>query len=320
MRNDVAWYIVRRIVALSLLMLVISFGVFSLLYITPGSIVYVLLGGHPSSPEVLDALTKQYHLDDPFLVQYAHWLGDAFRLDLGRSILTNQPVLSSIISRLGVTTFLGVFAFLIAVVTGIGFGTIAALRKRTVLDRGIVALSVVGVSAPPFATGLLLLYVFGVALNWLPVYGVGTGFFSRLEHLTLPAIALAFTASTLILKLTRAALVEVLEQDYIVFARARGVPRRRILAKYALRNALIPVVTASGIVLAYTLTGAVLIEVTFSLPGLGAFLVNAVINKDVPVVQGATLVIAAIIMVINLLTDVLYLMIDPRIRFERSAT
>jgi peptide/nickel transport system permease protein len=319
-RTDVLWYIARRIMALLLLMLVVSFGVFSLLYITPGSIVYVLLGGHVATPAVLAALTEQYHLNDPFFVQYGHWLSDAVQLDLGRSILTNQPVLSSILNRLSVTVFLGLMAFIISVVMGVSLGMVAALRRRSSLDRGIVGFSVIGVSAPPFATGLLLLYVFGVVLNWFPIYGAGSGFFSRLQHLTLPAIALALTAAALILKLTRSALVEVLEQDFIVFARARGVPRKRILMRYALRNALVPVVTASGIILAYTLTGAVLIEVTFSLPGIGSYLVDAVINKDVPVVQGATLVIAAIILVINLITDLLYLAIDPRIRFGRAAT
>ena len=169
MRSDVLWYIGRRILALSLLMLVISLGVFSLLYITPGSIVYVLLGGHVATPAVLAALTEQYHLNDPFIVQYAHWLGGALQLDFGRSILTNQPVLTSILTRLSVTAFLGGLAFILAVVVGVGFGTLAALRRRSTLDRSIVGLSVVGVSAPPFATGLLLLYVFGVVLTSLPL-------------------------------------------------------------------------------------------------------------------------------------------------------
>jgi peptide/nickel transport system permease protein len=175
------------------------------------------------------------------------------------------------------------------------------------------------VSAPPFATSLLLLYLLAVKVSVFPAFGAGSGFVDRLYHLTLPALALAVSAAALVIKLTRAAMINALEQDYVAFARARGLSGSRVVLGYALRNALVPVVTATGLVLGYVLTGAVLIEYTFSLNGVGAYLVDAVNFKDFPVVQGIALLVAAIIMITNLLTDVAYLFVDPRIRFGAAA-
>ncbi len=197
-------------------------------------------------------------------------------------------------------------------------GLLAASRRRTTVDRSIVAFSVAGVSAPAFATGLLLLYVFAVRLSWFPVFGQGSGFFDRIWHLTLPAIALGLTGMGLILRLTRAGAASAFEQDYVAFARARGIPRRRIMRSYVLRNALVPIVTASGLIFAYLIAGAVLVETTFALPGVGSLLVEAINNKDIPVVQGLAMLIALTVVVINLLTDLVYLAIDPRIAFEAA--
>jgi peptide/nickel transport system permease protein len=314
-----AWYIVRRLLALVLLLLIISFGVFSLLYAAPGSVEQVLLGTRPSNPQTIEAIREEYNLDDPFLTQYATWLKGAVVLDFGRSIRTSEPVLQGIRDRMGLTLFLGIFGFLIALVVGVLLGVLAAVKKRGFLDRGVVGLSVVGVSAPAFATGIFLLYIFAVVLGWFPAFGQGDGFTDRVWHLTLPAIALALTAMALILKLTRTAMIVALDQDYVAFARARGIPQRRVLFTYAFRNALVPVVTAAGLILGYMLTGAVLVEVTFALPGVGSLLVDSVAFKDVPMVQGVTMVVAFVIIIVNLLTDILYLFIDPRIRFTRVA-
>jgi peptide/nickel transport system permease protein len=314
-----AWYIVRRLLALVLLLLLISFGVFSLLYAAPGSVEQVLLGTRPSNPQTIEAIREEYNLDDPFLTQYATWLKGAVVLDFGRSIRTSEPVLQGIRDRMGLTLFLGIFGFLIALVVGVLLGVLAAVKKRGFLDRGVVGLSVVGVSAPAFATGIFLLYIFAVVLGWFPAFGQGDGFTDRVWHLTLPAIALALTAMALILKLTRTAMIVALDQDYVAFARARGIPQRRVLFTYAFRNALVPVVTAAGLILGYMLTGAVLVEVTFALPGVGSLLVDSVAFKDVPMVQGVTMVVAFVIIIVNLLTDILYLFIDPRIRFTRVA-
>lgn len=312
-------FILKRLLALVVLLAIISFGVFSLLYLAPGSVDQVLLGSRPSTPAVIKAIREQYHLNQSFLGQYWSWVKGAAQLDFGRSARTQEPVLAAIRSRLPVTLFLGVFAFGIAMVAGLSLGVAAALRKRTLLDRTIVGVSVMGVSAPPFATGIFLLYTFAVLLGWFPAFGQGAGFSDRLWHLTLPAVALALTGTALVLKLTRAAMITALDQDYVAFARARGLPRARVLLGYALRNALVPVVTAGGLVLGFMLTGAVLVEVTFALPGIGTLLVDSVTFKDVPVVQGVAMVVATTIVLVNLLTDIVYVLIDPRIRFGGSA-
>jgi peptide/nickel transport system permease protein len=200
-------------------------------------------------------------------------------------------------------------------VLGVGFGILAALRKWSLADRGIVATSIVGLSTPAFVSGVFLLYIFAVELPWFPVFGSGDWFVDQLWHLTLPAFALAFVAAAYVLKHTRAAMIGVLDQDYVTFARARGLSSRRVLYLYALRNALIPVVTISGLILAFVITGAVLVEVTFSVQGIGWLLVQSATTKDLPVLQGVGLVVATTIMVANLLADLVYLAVDPRIRF-----
>jgi peptide/nickel transport system permease protein len=312
-------FIARRLAALLLLLLIISFFVFALLYLAPGSPEQMLIGDRPSSPETIQAIREQYHLNDPFIVQYGRWLSGAITLDFGNSIRTNEPVLSGILDRAGLTFFLGGFAFLIAMGLGVPLGVLSAVKRQSAVDRGVVGLSVIGVSAPAFATGIFLLYVFAVLLGWFPVFGQGTGFTDRLWHLTLPAIALALTGMALVLKLTRAGMIGALEQDFVAFARARGLPARKVLVSYAFRNALIPVVTAGGLLLGLMLTGAVLVEVTFALPGVGSLLVTSVTFGDIPMVQGLAMLIAIVIVLVNLLTDVLYLFVDPRIRFGRAA-
>lgn len=314
-----ALFVARRLVALVVLLLVISVAVFALLDAAPGSTEQTLLGTRPASPEAVAAIRDQYHLDEPFLAQYARWASGAVQLDLGRSITTNRPVSDTIRQRLGVTLRLGGLAFLLTMMIGIPLGVLAATRRGTLLDRVVVGAGVIGVTAPAFATGILLLYVFAVRLEWFPVFGQGSGLLGTVRHLALPAVALALTALALVLKLTRTAVADALDRDYVAFARARGISGRRILTAYALRNALVPIVTSGGLVLAYLLGGAVLVEVTFALPGLGSLLIESVSGKDMPVVQGVALTVATTVVLINLATDVLYLLIDPRIGLERSA-
>jgi peptide/nickel transport system permease protein len=277
--------------------------------------VQLLLGTRQASPELVRSLRHEYNLDKPFLERYGIWLAHAAQLDFGRSIRTQEPVLDGISGRLGLSLFLGLYAFLISLALGVPLGILAAVRKRGATDRAVVGLSVVGVSAPAFATGIAFLYVFAVLLGWFPVFGAGDGFGDRLYHLTLPAFALALTVMALIVKLTRAAMIGALEQDYVTFARARGVARSSVLVRYALRNALVPIVTAAGAVLGVLIAGAVFVEVAFDLPGIGSLLVESVESKDIPMVQGLTIVIALVIVVVNLLTDLAYLAVDPRIRF-----
>jgi len=317
--SPLALLVVRRLVAMVALLVLLSLGIFTLLYLAPGSVVEALLGNRPASAQTIAQLKAQYHLDQPFLTQYWIWLKGAAHLDLGRAASTGLPVVASIKERSPVTFFLAVYSFVLIGVIGVGLGVVSAVRKRTVADRGLVAGSVVAASMPAFVTGILLLYVFSVRLTWLPTYGAGAGFGDRLVHLTLPAFAMAITTAAGFHKLTRASLIEALDQDYVAFARARGLPRRRVLFAYALRNAIIPVTTYFGFLIAALLTGAVFVEVVFSLPGLGSLLVDAVQTKDIPLVQGMSLLAAAFILLANLATDILYLFIDPRIRFERGA-
>lgn len=314
-------FLAKRLVAFVLLLLIISLGIFSLIHAAPGSAEQILLSGRrPPTPERVAAIQARYRLNESFFNQYAYWMSHAVRFDFGQSIRTGESVTIALRERTAVTLFLGAYAFIITMTIGIPLGVLAAVKKRTWIDRGTVALSVVGVSAPAFVTGIFLLYVFAVALGWFPAFGAGEGFTGQLEHLALPAIALALTGLAPIIRYTRTGMLEALEQDYIVFASARGLSRGRVLFAYGLRNALIPVVTAGGLLLGVMLTGAVLVEVTFSLPGLGALLVESVNFQDVPVVQALALLTAALVITVNLLTDILYVFIDPRIRFSKAAS
>lgn len=310
----VSRFLLRRLAALVLVLVIISFVVFALLSLAPGSEIDVLLGTRPRSTVVVDALQREYHLNQPFLQRYGQWLGDAVRLRFGDSVSQGVPVTRLLSQRLAITVPLAGLAWAVTMLSGVAIGIAAALRRQRMLDRTLVGASIVGVSAPVFATGLFLLYLFGVALDWFPVYGTGSGVLGRLYHLALPSVALALTGTAFVVKLTRAAMISALEQDYIVFARARGLSPLRVIVAYALRNALIPIATTAGIVLGGLLSGTVIIEVTFALPGIGSLLVDSVNNKDIPVVQAVSLLVAGLIVVVNLLTDLAYMVIDPRIR------
>ena len=318
MRSVPLVYLARRLLALVLIVVVISFVVFSLLYLAPGSPEELLLGARPATPETIKAIRDEYHLNDSFLEQYKIWAVNALHGDFGRSIRTNEPVTAALKHRFSLTLQLGIFAFVITMLVGVPLGILSAIRKQSTLDRGVVGLSVVGISVPAFASGILLLYVFAVELGWFPVFGEGSGVVDRVHHLALPAIALALTGMGLVLKLTRTAMISALETDFVTFARARGISERRVLTHYALRNALIPIVTAGGLLLAYMLAGTVLVEVTFALPGMGSLLVDSVQSLDLPVVQALAILIALIVVVVNLLTDLIYVLIDPRISFTRT--
>jgi peptide/nickel transport system permease protein len=309
--------LLHRILVMIPVLLVVSFGVFLLLHLVPGGPEHALLAGRPATPEVLEAIRARFGLDDPLLVQYVDWLGNAVRLDFGRSILTGQPVTEAISNRVWLSAELGLYAFLITVCVGLPLGIWGALRRNSALDQSIVGLSVVGVSAPAFATGIVLIYVFGVALEWFPTFGPGTRGLDRIYHLTLPAIALALGSLALIVKVARAAFIEEIDKDYIAFARARGLSRRDVILRHALRNALVPITTAAGLVFVQVITGAVLVEITFAIPGLGSLLVESVHAVDIPMLQGLVVFIAIFIVVLHLVIDVLYAVIDPRVRFGR---
>ncbi len=314
-----ARFLVRRLLQLIAQVVLISAVIFSLLYLAPGSVEQMLLGDQPMSPDVVRAVRAQYHLDEPLPVQYAIWLGAAARLDFGNSIRTNEPVADALARRSPVTAELIAYGFVIAMGAGIGLGLLAGLRRATAIDRAVVALSVVGISSPAFVSGLVLLYVFGVLLPIFPIFGQGDGVLGQLWHLTLPALALALTGMALVIKLTRAAVIEALGKDYVVFARARGLSGPRVLGAYVLRNSLVAIVTAGGVIFSRLLFATVLVEVTFALPGLGSLLIDSVNFKDMPVVQGLCLLFAALVIAVNIVVDLAYVCIDPRIGFGRAA-
>ncbi len=318
MKSGGLWtYVLRRLLVAVPLILLISLGVFALVNLAPGDPARALVGSRQATPETLAAIRAQHHLDDPFVVQFVIWLKQVLTGDLGRSIQGSQLVTTMIWDRLPLTVFLGVYGSLVALGIGIPLGILAAFKRGSEIDRGVVTLGVIGVSAPAFATGIFLLYVFGVMLGWFPIFGQGEGLLDRAWHLTLPAVALGISVMGLVVKITRASMLEELQKDYVAFARARGLGRRRTTMAYVLRNALIPVVTAAGLIVVGLLTGAVLVEVTFGLPGLGSLLVSAVTQRDIPVIQGIVLVLAVFVVLMHVVIDVLYTLIDPRIRFGR---
>ena len=310
-------FILRRLAIAIPLLLIVSFGVFALVHLAPGDPVRALLGSRASDPATLAAIRERYHLNDPFVVQYGKWLWQVLQGDLGRSIQGSQLVTSAIRQRLGLTIFLGLMSSFLVLFFGILLGMLAGFRRGSRLDRGVVMFGVFGISSPAFVTGILLLYLFGVVIGWFPIFGAGRGFLDRFWHLTLPAVALALSIMAIVVKITRAAVIQELDKDYVVFARARGLSPSRIVFGYVLRNALIPVVTAAGLIIVGLVANAIYVEVTFALPGLGSLTVEAVQRRDIPLIQGTTLVFAAFVILLNLLIDLAYILIDPRIRFER---
>ena len=310
-------FILRRIAIAIPLLLIVSFGVFALVHLAPGDPARALLGARPSDPATLAAIREQYHLNDPFIVQYAKWLWQVLHGDLGRSIQSSQRVTAAIAQRVGLTVFIGSMSTAIVLGLGILLGMLAGFRRGTRLDRSMVMFGVFGISSPPFVTGIFLLYFFGVVLGWFPTYGAGRGFLDRFWHLSLPSLALALSVMAIVVKITRTSVIQELDKDYVVFARARGLRPGRVVFGYVLRNALIPVVTAAGIIIVGLIANAIYVEVTFALPGLGFLTVEAVHNRDIPLIQGTSLFLSAFVILLNLLVDLAYVLIDPRIRFER---
>ena len=311
-------FLLRRLAGGLALLVVLSMIVFGLLYLSPGSTLQVLMGSRPPSPALVRALNAKYHLNEPVVLQYWHWLEGAAHLNFGVSISvqTGTPVTTLILDRVGLSAELALYALIIVVLVGIPLGMLAGIRRGRATDRGISLVSTAAVSAPAYVTSILGLYVFGVALGWFPVYGVGTGFAGRLGHLTLPALILAALLGAIVVRQTRAAVLDVVSQDYITFARLRGLRRWRILLKYTLRNAAVPVLTSAGLLLIIAITAGLFIEQVFSLPGAGTLLLTAVTDKDIPTVQGLAMALGILVVVVNLLVDVGVLVLDPRTRFS----
>ncbi|WP_406282830.1 ABC transporter permease [Embleya sp. NBC_00896] len=307
-----ARHLLGRFLGLAMVLLVTSFLVFSAIHLAPGDPVTFLLKGHPATPEAKEAIRLQYHLDDPFLSQYAQWLGDVCTGDFGRSVQFRQDVADLISSRLPTTAFLIAYAAVLVIVSGVVLGIIAALRPGFV-DKFVLIATGVATATPSFVAAIGLVSFFSVKLGWFPTFGGGSGFGGRVEHLTLPAVALAFTLSGLLARVTRSSMLDELSREHVEVARARGVAESKVVRRHVLRNALGPIVTVGGTMLAGLLVTTSIVETAFSVPGVGSLLVTSVNVKDFPVVQAITLLTVAAFVLVNLLVDLLQPLVDPRV-------
>jgi peptide/nickel transport system permease protein len=309
----------RRLGMLVAALLVSSFVIFGSLNLAPGNPLSTLTGGRTLPPEAEAALRAQYHLDDPFLVRYAHWLGGVvIHFDLGTSIQYRQPVTTVIADRIGVTAGLVLYAALLIGIFGVGLGIAAGLR-RGALDSVIVAGSTVLAAIPSFVMAIVLLAVFAVGLGWLPALGAGEGIGGTVEHLTLPALALAGSAVAVVVRVTRVTVRQELAQEHVQTATSRGIPRSLVIRRHVLRNAAIPITTVVGITVTSLFALSAVVERAFSLNGIGAALVQAALSKDFTVVQGIALVLVTAFVVANAVVDLLYAVLDPRVALGSRA-
>lgn len=311
-------YLLQRFGALIAVLIVSSFIVFSGMYLAPGSPEQFLVQGRTVSPEVLASIRAQYGLDDPFLVRYWHWFSGVLHGDLGRSLVTQQDVSTLVMSRLPTTLFLAAFAAVLIVVFGVGLGVLAATRSG-VFEKIVVFGSNLGFAVPTFFAALILMFLFASNLGWFPVSGSGEGFTDRLWHLTLPAFALALPGISVVSRITRTAVREEQGSEHVVMAIARGVPKQLVLWRHTIRNSMLPVSTVIGTQIAGLLASAFVIEYAFTLDGIGSLLVNSVQKKDFAVVQAIALIMVLAFGIINLIVDLLYAVIDPRVRVSKGA-
>lgn len=302
-------FILRRLVLLGPLLFGVSILVFLTLRLIPGDPARLALGAEATEDQV-QLMRRQWGLDQPLPVQYVYWIGHALQGDWGRSTVSRVPAGEEIALRLPATLRLAAVSVVIATVLGMGFGVLAAVRHNTWVDRVSMVVALLGVCTPSFWLGLMLILVFSVQLGWLPSFGQG-----GVDHLVLPSLTLGAAAAALIARVTRSSLLEVMSADYLRTARAKGLAEHLVVARHALRNALIPVLTLLGLEFGGLLAGAIVTETVFAYPGIGLLLVNSIANRDFPVVQPALLLFALQFVLINLLVDVLYAVVDPRITY-----
>lgn len=302
-----------RLLGLAPVLLGVTALVFAMIWITPGDPVLAIVGESAQgiSRDALEELRRSYGLDRPALVQYADYLSRLVQGDLGVSVRSRQPVFREIWQRLPATLLLAVSGMAIAIIIGVSLGVLAAIYRRSWLDYAAVVVALAGVSIPVFWSGLILMLVFALELGWLPASGYGSW-----RHLVMPAMAIGFSSSAFIARITRSSMIEVLRQDYIRTATAKGLSKARVDLNHALRNALLPVVTVVGLQFGSLLGGAVLTETVFAWPGIGRMLVDAIRARDLPLVQGTVLFVAVVFIMINLLVDISYALLNPKIRYD----
>lgn len=304
-------YILMRVLSAVPVLIALSIAVFLMLHLVPGDPVMVMFRDVSGTQEQMEKLRAQLGLNDPLPVQYLRFAGRAIQGDLGRSIWSNQPVTTMIRQALPHSLELTIAAAALAVLLGVTLGVVAASRRGGLLDAASMVTALLGVSIPNFWLSMLLILVFGVHLRWLPTIGEGSW-----RHLILPAVALGFSGAAILARMTRSGVVEILSQDYIRTARAKGLSQQTVIFRHALRNALIPVVTVFGLQIGHLLAGAVIVETVFARRGIGRVLVESIDARDFPVAQGTVLFIAISYMAVNLAVDLCYSVIDPRVRYS----
>jgi len=310
-------YVIRRLLATIPVMGVVAIFVFSLLYITPGDPAAVIAGDIATAEDIA-RIHHQLGLDEPFLWRFGGWLWGVLRGDLGISIFTNLPVAQLIGQRLEPTLALTTTALVVTVIFAIPLGVIAAWKVGTWIDRGVMIFAVIGFSLPAFVLAYLLILAFSIELDWLPVQGyvsIREGFAPFIEHLILPSIALGLIYGALIARITRASMLEVLSQDYIRTAQAKGLANEAVLVRHALKNAAVPIVTVIGIGIALLISGVIVTETVFAIPGIGRLTVDAILRRDYPIIQGVILLFSAAYVLVNLAVDISYTLLDPRVRY-----
>ena len=310
--------IASRVAGAVPILILVSLITFGMVHMIPGGPA-AAIAGLSATPQQIAEISHNLGLDRPLSVQLWRWYADLLQGNLGTSLLLGQPVSQAILIRLPVTFGLSAYAMVITLVIGLSSGILAALRQNSWVDQAAMVFSIIGISLPNFYLALLMIIVFAVDLGWLPSGGYVPFMEDPLGWLgamTLPAVSLALLLTGLLARITRSTMLEVLRQDYIRTARAKGLPQRRVVFRHALANAMIPIVTVVGIIVSLLMSGAVVTETVFSLPGIGQLLTQAVLNRDYPMVQGGVLVVTALMVGVNILVDVLYAALDPRVRYD----
>ena len=311
-------YLLRRVLAVIPVMIIVATLAFVLIHLAPGDPASVIAGPY-ATPDDVAKLRRQLGLDEPLPMQLMHWYGRLLTGNLGDSIFLRRPVTEAVLERIEPTLLLTIWGTLIAVLLGVPAGIISARYHNSAVDQSLMGLALLGLSIPNFLLGLLMILVFGVWLGWLPVAGyvpLDEGLWRNTRSLLMPSVSLGLVQSALIARITRSSMLDVLREQYIVSGRAKGLDERTVVYKHALKNAIIPTLTVIGITFALLVGGAVVIETVFNIPGLGRLIISAVLRRDYPVIQGVVLLIAVSYTVINLLVDLAYLVIDPRIRYQ----
>jgi peptide/nickel transport system permease protein len=315
----VAKFLIRRLLTIIPVLFLVSIIVFSLLYVTPGDAATTLAGGQDARPEQIEKIRQQLHLDDPLIEQYGRWVGNVLQGDLGHSLFSNRSVTADLKGRFPATLSLAIGGMFVGLLIGLPAGMLAGMRPRSFLDRGITVLTSCVIATPGFVVGIFLIVIFAVKLGWLPSFGYTkltdspTGW---LKHLILPSLALGLALSAAIARQLRGSLADVMGTDHIRTAWAKGLPSRRVVGKHAFKNASMPVITIIGLQAAYVLGGAIVIEQVFSIPGIGSWLYTGITRRDLPIIQGGVIVLALIVLLVNILVDIAYAVVNPKVRLS----